>query len=71
VLFLAAQVAETEEGLTFLYRIEQGVSDKAYGLEVAALAAYSSCPKRGKQGVQKLSSQDLFQRPEAKQMRLF
>jgi len=72
VLFLAAQVAETEEGLTFLYRIEQGVSDKAYGLEVAALAGVPPhVLSEASRVFQKLSSQDLFQRPEAKQMRLF
>ncbi len=72
VLFLAAQVAETEEGLTFLYRIEQGVSDKAYGLEVAALAGVPPhVLSEASKVFQKLSSQELFQKPEAKQMRLF
>jgi len=72
VLFLAAQVAETEEGLTFLYRIEQGVSDKAYGLEVAALAGVPPhVLSEASKVFQKLSSQDLFLRPEARQMRLF
>jgi len=54
-------VAETEEGLTFLYRIEQGVSDKAYGLEVAALAGVPPhVLSEASRVFQKLSSQDLF-----------
>ncbi|WP_018963363.1 DNA mismatch repair protein MutS [Coprothermobacter platensis] len=72
VRFLAAQVAETEEGLTFLYRIEEGVSDKAYGLQVAALAGIPQhVLKEADKVFQKLSNQELFEKPEAKQMRLF
>jgi DNA mismatch repair protein MutS len=72
VRFLAAKVTETEEGLTFLYRIEDGISDKAYGLQVAALAGVPPhVLKEAEKVFQKLSAQEMFERPEAKQMRLF
>jgi DNA mismatch repair protein MutS len=36
------QVKETKDGVLFLHKIEDGVSDNSYGIEVARLAGFPS-----------------------------
>ncbi|NPV89088.1 DNA mismatch repair protein MutS [Coprothermobacteraceae bacterium] len=72
VLFLSARVEESKDGIRFLYRMEPGISDKAYGLEVAALSGVpDSVLSEARKLFEKLNSQERFWNVEDRQLRLF
>ncbi len=49
------RVAETDDGITFLYQMEQGAASKSYGIEVARLAGVpASVLKRAREVLAKL-----------------
>ncbi|MDK2945543.1 DNA mismatch repair protein MutS [Geotoga petraea] len=56
VITKRVQVKETKEGVLFLHKIENGVSDNSYGIEVARLAGFpSEIVDRAKEVLENLS----------------
>ncbi|OQY10573.1 MAG: DNA mismatch repair protein MutS [Marinitoga sp. 4572_148] len=56
------KVLETESGIIFLHRIEDGVSDKSYGIEVAKLAGLpTEVVMRAKEVMEEISNKTEFE----------